>query len=124
ERARAGNSRQVPVELIINGEVAARKLVEADGSVKEIAFDAPVTQSSWVAVRILPAAHSNPVFVLVDKKPIRASKASAEWCLNAVHQCWTQKAPRISAEQLPAARAAYDHAGQVYKRLEEECETR
>ncbi len=121
ERARVGDSRQVPVDLIINGEVAARKLVEADGSVKEVTFDAPVAQSSWVAVRILPAAHSNPVFVVVDGKPIRASRASAEWCLNAVHQCWTQKAPRISAQETGAARAAYNHAEQVYKRLIEEC---
>ncbi|MGH9613355.1 MAG: hypothetical protein ACRD4P_09780 [Bryobacteraceae bacterium] len=80
-----------------------------------------MTQSSWVAVRILPAAHSNPVFVVVDGKPIRASEASAEWCLNAVHQCWTQKAPRISAQEASAARAAYNHAEQVYKRLIEEC---
>jgi hypothetical protein len=73
-----------------------------------------------MAVRIMPAAHTNPIFVLVGGKPIRASRASAEWCLNAVHQCWTQKAARISAEQRPAARDAYDHAEQVYKRLEQE----
>ncbi len=124
ERARIGDSREIPVELVVNGRAVARKPVAADGGVHDVMFDVPIEQSSWVAVRIMPAAHTNPIFVLVDGKPIRASRASAEWCLNAVHQCWTQKAPRISGNQRAAARAAYDHAEQVYKRLEEECGAR
>jgi hypothetical protein len=121
ERARVGESREVPIELIVNGAVAARKQVVADGAVHDVSFDVPISQSSWVAVRILPAAHTNPIFVTVGGKPIRASRASAEWCRNAVHQCWTQKAPRMAVDQLGAARAAYDHAEEVYKKLEAEC---
>ena len=121
ERARVGESREVPVELVVNGVVAARKQVIADGAVHDISFDVPISQSSWVAVRILASAHTNPIFVTVAGKPIRASRASAEWCLNAVHQCWTQKSPRIAVDQLGSARAAYDHAEDVYKRLEAEC---
>ena len=123
ERARIGDSRQVPVELIVNGKVAARKTVVADGVVRDVSFDVPIEQSSWVAARILPAAHTNPIFVLIGGRPIRASRASAEWCLNAVHQCWTQKAARIAPDQLSIARAAYDHAAQVYRKLEAESET-
>ena len=37
-------------------------------------------------------------------------RRSAEWCLNAVNQCWTQKAARFRATELEAARQAYDHA--------------
>lgn len=121
ERARIGESREVPVELVVNGAVAARKQVVADGAVHDVSFDIPISQSSWVAVRILPAAHTNPIFVTVAGKPIRASRASAEWCRNAVHQCWTQKSPRTAVDQLGAARAAYDHAEEVYKKLEGEC---
>ncbi|HEY3936179.1 MAG TPA: CehA/McbA family metallohydrolase [Bryobacteraceae bacterium] len=117
ERARIGESREVPVELIINGKAVARKTITADGAVRELAFDAAIERSSWVAVRILPAAHTNPIFVVVDGKPIRASRASAQWCVNAVHQCWTQKAARIAPDQLSAARAVYDHADQVYRKL-------
>ena len=69
-----------------------------------------------------PAAHTNPVFVLVGGKPVRASRASAEWCLNAVNQCWTQKAPRISVADLGDARKAYDRAREVYRRLIRESE--
>jgi hypothetical protein len=111
------------VELVVNGKVAARKQVIADGSVRDVAFEVPIARSSWVAVRILPAAHTNPIFVLVDNKPIRASRESARWCVNAVHQCWTQKAPRIAPNELAAARAAYEHAESVYKQLEAESDT-
>lgn len=37
-------------------------------------------------------------------------------------KCWTQKAPKISASELPEARKAYDHAREVYEKLIEECE--
>ncbi len=117
ERARIGDTREVPVELVINGEVAARKTVAADAQVRDITFDVPISKSSWVAVRILPAAHTNPIFVLVDGQPIRASRRSAEWCLAAVSQCWTQKAPRIRVEDLGEARKAYDQARDVYTKL-------
>ena len=46
---------------------------------------------------------------------MRASRASAEWCLNAVNQCWTQKSPRISQADRPAAQKAYEHAREVYR---------
>jgi hypothetical protein len=84
---------------------------------RDVAFDVPIEKSSWVAVRILPSAHTNPIFVLVGGKPVRASRRSAEWCLAAVSQCWTQKAPRIAVAELGAARQAYDRAREVYKTL-------
>jgi hypothetical protein len=120
ERARIGNSQEVPVELVVNGKSVASKSLLADGKSHDLAFDIPIEESSWVALRTLPSAHTNPIFVTVAGKPIRASRASAEWDLNAVHQCWTQKAGRISAAEQAAARAAYDHAEEVYKRLESE----
>jgi hypothetical protein len=122
ERARIGNSRQVPVELVMNGTPVARKEIVADGSVQEIAFDVPVERSSWLAARILGSSHTNPIFVLMDGKPIRASRASAQWCLAGVNQCWTQKAPKISKAELPEAQAAYDHAREVYTKLISESE--
>jgi hypothetical protein len=115
ERARTGTLREVPVEIIVNGERAAVQNLVADGQVRTLAFDVAIDASSWVAVRVLPSSHTNPVFVLVDGKPIRASRRSAEWCLNAVNQCWTQKAARFRATELEAARQAYDHARQIYR---------
>jgi hypothetical protein len=122
ERARIGNTRQVPVELVMNGKTVARKDIVADGSIQEVAFEVPVERSSWLAWRILGSSHTNPIFVLVDGKPIRASRQSAQWCLAAVNQCWTQKAPKISNAERPDAQKAYDHAREVYTKLISECE--
>ena len=122
ERARIGTSREVPVEVVMNGKPVASKNIAADGGIREVAFDVPVERSSWLAVRILGSSHTNPFFVLVDSKPIRASRESARWCLAGVNQCWTQKAPKISKDELPDAKAAYDHAREVYTRLIAECD--
>jgi hypothetical protein len=122
ERARIGTTRDVPLELVVNGRVVATRNVTADGVLREVTFDVPIERSSWIAARILPSAHTNPVFAIVGGKPIRASRRSAEWCLTAVNQCWTQKAPAIRAAERADARAAYDHAREVYKRLVTESE--
>jgi hypothetical protein len=96
--------------------VAKRNIV-ADGKMNELEFDVAVSESSWIAVRVLPAAHTNPIFAVVGDKPVRASKRSAEWCLDAVNQCWTQKAPHMSVTDLGEAQGAYDHAREVYRKL-------
>jgi len=122
ERARIGNTREVPVELVMNGKPVDHKNIAADGTIRDLAFDVPVERSSWLAVRILGSSHTNPIFVLVNGKPIRASRESARWCLAGVSQCWTQKAPKISKTELPEAKAAYDHAREVYAQLIAECD--
>jgi len=122
ERARVGDSREVPLEVVVNGHVVASKNITADGSLRDVAFDVDVERSSWVALRILPSSHTNPVFVVVGGKPIRASRRSAEWCLKAVEQCWSQKAPQISDRERPDAERAYEHARRVYRKVVEECE--
>jgi hypothetical protein len=117
ERARNGDSRQVPVELVVNGESVQRKLIDADGRIEEIQFEYTPDRSSWIALRVFPAAHTNPVFVEIDGRPIRASRRSAEWCLAAVDRCWESKSPAIRADERPAAKAAYDHARQEYHKI-------
>lgn len=114
ERARFEDSRQVPVELVVNGRAVATQLIEADGHVQELEFHFTPERSSWVALRVFPAAHTNPIFVEVDGRPIRASKRSAQWCLDSVDQCWESKSPQIRDEEREAAKAAYDHARDVY----------
>jgi hypothetical protein len=115
ERARIGETREVPVEIVVNGKRAAVRNLVADGTVQTLSFDIAIDRSSWIAARILPSAHTNPAFVLVDGQPIRASRQSAQWALDAVNQCWTQKARRIRPSEIDDARKAYDHARQVYR---------
>ena len=114
ERARIDGTREVTVEAIVNGESVAQKRISAHGDLRDITFDVPIEKSSWVALRILPAAHTNPVFVIVADKPIRADKRSIEWCLKSVDQCWSQKEKQYDPKERDAARAAYEHARQVY----------
>jgi hypothetical protein len=118
ERARVGDTRKVPVELIVNGRVAAKKEIEADGQVQDLAFDFTPDRSSWVAVRIFTSSHTNPVFVEVDRKPVRASKKSAQWCLDAVDVCWQHKAPAIrEGAERTAAEQAFDVARTAYRAI-------
>lgn len=83
ERARIGKTRKIPVELIVNGEVVEKKEIVADGKWSDVSFSYPIKKSSWVALRIPASAHTNPVFVMVNDKPIHI-KQSAEWCRKAV----------------------------------------
>ncbi|HEX8634227.1 MAG TPA: CehA/McbA family metallohydrolase [Pyrinomonadaceae bacterium] len=122
ERARVGEGREVPVEVIVNGQPVARRHIVADGVAREVAFEIEIERSSWVALRILPSSHTNPVFVLVGDRPVRASRRSAEWCLRAVDQCWTQKARQISAKERGAAEKAYEQARRVYRKILAESE--
>jgi hypothetical protein len=117
ERARVGDSRKVPVELVVNGVAVAKKEIEADGNLEDIAFDYTPERSSWVALRIFPAAHTNPVFVEVDGQPIRASKRSAEWCRQAVDVCWQKKSRAIRASEKAEAEAAYQKAREAYDKI-------
>ncbi len=120
ERARIGDSRKVPVELIVNGQSVETKEIDADGKVQDLTFDYTPKHSSWVALRIFPSCHTNPVFVEVDGKPIRASKRSADWCLRAVDVCWKQKVKQTRASEKEAAAAAYDVARKVYRKILDE----
>ncbi len=125
ERSRVGDSRKVPVEVIVNGYPVAREEIEADGSVQSMNFDVELAHSSWVAVRILPSVHTNPVFINIGDRPIRASRRSAEWCREAVDVCWNAKKGRIGHDELhqgerEQAAAAYDHARAVFDRIIQE----
>jgi hypothetical protein len=117
ERARVGDSRKVPVELIVNGKAVETVEIEADGSIHDLTFDYQPKISSWIALRIFPAVHTNPVFVEVDGKPIRASRRSAQWCLDAVDVCWKAKENQIRPAERPEAAAAFDEARKAYQQI-------
>ncbi|MEZ5402810.1 MAG: CehA/McbA family metallohydrolase [Bryobacteraceae bacterium] len=116
ERARIGSTAKVPLEVIVNGEVVERREIDADGQLRDQSFDLKLDRSSWVALRILPSSHTNPVWVDIAGKPIR-SRASAEWCLKAVETCWNQKLNRVRLPEQGDMKRAYDHARAEYQRL-------
>lgn len=116
ERARVGKSRKVRVELIVNGESVESSEITADGQWKDITFAHTLEESAWVAMRIYPSSHTNPVFVQVDRKPVRVLK-SAQWCRAVVDQCWKMKEPKIRDEEKAAAENAYNDARRIYDQM-------
>lgn len=122
ERARIGETREVTIEAVVNGYPVAKKNIVADGQLRDVSFDVKIARSSWVALRILPSSHTNPIFVEVGGKPIRASRRSAEWCLKSVDQCWSQKEKFIKAGEMEQAKLAYDHARAAYRKILSESE--
>jgi hypothetical protein len=117
ERARVGDTRQVKLEVVVNGRPVASKVIPAEGQLQKVEFDVPIDQSSWVALRILGASHTNPAFVVVDKKPIRPSRASVEWDIRALAQAFEVKRAGWRPEDYPEAKAAYDFAFETYRKI-------
>ena len=105
------------VALIVNCKVAATKEVPADDTPHEIAFAVPVTKSSWVALRHFPQMHTNPVNVIVDSKPIRASRRSALWCVGVIEQLWRVRGPGLPPEERKEAEAVFEKAIKQYRQV-------
>lgn len=122
ERARRGESRTVTVELVINGVAVASQAIVADGSEHPVAFDVTLERSSWIAVRILHSVHTQPIFIEIDRKPIRASRRSAQWLHDCVDALWEAKSGFIRDSERAAAREAYDAAQVEYLRRRDDCE--
>lgn len=115
ERSRLGDTRNVTVELVVNGQAVAQQVVAADGTARDVTFDnVRIDRSSWVTLRVPYSSHTNPIWVMVGDTPVRASRESIEWCLKAVDQAWSQKERFIAPGELDEARAAYEHARRVY----------
>lgn len=115
-----GASRRV--ELIVNGVPVAFKDVPADDHPHDLEFSVPIAKSSWIAIRHTPTLHTNPVAVLVGGKPIRASRASAQWCVGVIEQLWRVRERDIAEKERAEAKATFHKAIEVYKKIAEESE--
>ncbi len=111
----AGDKRLV--ELIVNGRAVASREVPADDKTHEVEFDVKVERSSWVALRQFPQMHTNPVNVLVDGKPIRASRKSALWCAYCIEQLWRARNRVIADAERPEAERTFQWAVGQYRKI-------
>ncbi|MDA0195054.1 MAG: CehA/McbA family metallohydrolase [Bacteroidetes bacterium] len=114
---RAATDNKVKVELIVNGTPVDSKMIDINADLKELEFDLDITESSWVATRIFPSSHTNPIWVTVGNKPVRASKKSVEWLIRGVEQCWQSKKQFYDEDEMADAIAAYDHARKTYQKI-------
>jgi hypothetical protein len=118
ERARIGDTRQVVIELIVNGEPVQQKAITADGRLNDVSFELKPTKSCWIAARVFPAAHTNPIFVEVDGQPIQPDRRSVQWCIDSVDRCWESKLPLIRPSEVPEAKSAFDQAREAYRAMD------
>jgi hypothetical protein len=113
-----GDTRKL--ELVVNGRVVATKDIPADDKIHDVSFDVQIEKSSWVAIRHFPQMHTNPVNVIVANKPIRASRASAKWCIGVIEQLWKVRGPGIKADERDEAEKTFKKAIEMYKKIAEE----
>jgi hypothetical protein len=105
------------IELVVNGQVVAAKEVPADDKPHQVEFSTPIARSSWVAIRQFPQLHTNPVEVLVAGQPIRASRKSAQWCLECVDQLWTVRGKNIAEKEREEAQRTFTAAKEIYRKV-------
>ncbi|MCI0685224.1 MAG: CehA/McbA family metallohydrolase [Gemmataceae bacterium] len=148
--AKGGQVPQGPsrnVEIIVNGEAVQTIELPADDKAHDVELRIPIQRSSWVAIRQFPQMHTNPVDVIVDGAPIRASRKSALWCIGTIEQLWRERGdpikmpltpidarfgpkspdmksprrPAIIPEELQEAHRTFQWAIERYRKLAAEC---
>lgn len=105
------------VELVVNGQVVASQEVPADDKIHDVNFSTNIDRSSWVALRQFPQLHTNPVNVIVGRKPIRASRKSAQWCIGTIEQLWRVRGNGILASERDEAHETFQRAIEDYRRI-------
>jgi hypothetical protein len=116
ERARIGNTRQVIVELVVNGQPVEARATQADGEIRRLQFEFRPERSCWIALRVLNGAHTNAIWVTVAGQPIRVRR-SAQWCRDAVDVCWQQKVLRIREAERAVEAGLYERGRRFYDRM-------
>jgi hypothetical protein len=96
--------------------VAAAQEVLADDHPHDITFSLRIGRSSWLAIRLFPQLHTNPVAVIVAGEPIRASRRSAQWCVDCIEQLWRVRGKTSPAER-DEAHKTFQEAIKVYRRI-------
>ncbi len=115
------------IEIICNGKVVARDEVNSKpGSPVNILTEIPVAKSSWICARRMDShghqSHTSPVYVIVGKKPVRASAEDAEYYVSWIDNILKNIAPGGSWNQyfthdLDLVQARYMKAKDVYEKI-------
>ena len=103
------------LEVIVNGVAVASRPLDGDGETREFEFEVPLEKSSWIATRIFPHMHTNPIEVRLADQPIRASRDSARWCIETIEQLWRVREKNIATSEREAAKKTFDEAIAIYR---------
>jgi hypothetical protein len=116
----AANDKTRKVEIVVNGVAVASKEVPADDQPHDLTFTIDLDKSSWVTLRQFPQLHTNPVNVIIGGKPIRASRKSAQWCVDVIEQLWRVRKNDIAAAEREEADKTFQAAIQTYRKIADE----
>ncbi|MSU77419.1 MAG: hypothetical protein EXS16_04900 [Gemmataceae bacterium] len=108
------------VELIVNGRPVATQEVPADDKEHDLTFTLNIDKSAWVAIRQFPQMHTNPVDVIVNDQPIRASRKSAIWAIGVIEQLWRVRQNVIAQDERGEAERVFQWAIQRYRKIAED----
>jgi hypothetical protein len=108
------------VEVVVNGEVIATQKVPADDKEHDLTFVLTIDRSSWIAIRHFPQMHTNPVNVIVNDQPIRASRRSALWAVGMIEQLWRVRNGVIAESERAEAERVFQWAIQRYRKIAED----
>jgi hypothetical protein len=67
--------------------------------------------------------HTNPIDVIVNDKPIRASEQSALWCIDTIEQLWRSRALGIDPQERIEAERVFLWAVERYRQIAEDVRT-
>jgi hypothetical protein len=115
-----GDPRKKLVEVVVNGQPVASKVVEADDQVHDLEFSLRIDRSSWIAIRHFPQMHTNPVNVIIAGKPIRASRQSALWCAGSIEQLWRARSQKLAISEREEAHRTFWGAIDRYHQIANE----
>jgi hypothetical protein len=111
----AGGKRKI--EVVVNGQVVAVREVVADDQPHDLGITIDIQRSSWVGLRHFPQLHTNPVNVIVNGHPIRASRQSARWCIACIDQLWRVREKNIAPAEKDEAKRTFEAAKEIYRRI-------
>lgn len=109
------------IEIIVNGKPVATETVPADGEPHDLQFTVPIEASSWIALRQFPQMHTNPVTVLIEDRPVRASRASAVWCARSTQLLWHNRQRFMATTERTAAKKTYARAVARFLAVASQC---
>ena len=104
-------------KVVVNGRVAASSRWPQTERSTILELVSRSRKASWVAVPTIPTTAHNPVNVIIDNQPIRASRESALWCAESVRLLWHNRRRFISETEQPAAKIAYTNALEKFFRI-------
>ena len=112
-----GETRKVPVEVVVNGEAVGKTELSADGSIQGVSFDVPIKKSSWVALRIYPSSPHQPDLHLGRRQADPGLQEIGGVVPEVGRPVLVKEGAGHSPSEKEEARKAYEVAREAYRKI-------